>query len=143
MDRDTIVESIARTLYVSSYADACENEEAFGDLVFDRSEAAGSGEDWLETVRSATPPAALKTAQDIVSDFEASNKRTLEDACAEWLRVAYDKIPLFDADEQTFGHYLAMQALGHGVGLWDEVDQPEGSAFDVGFYEFTAWDWVE
>jgi hypothetical protein len=143
MNRDTILEHMARTLFVTSFAEACEDRVAYSD--FDpRDQAAGAGEDWFDTVTDPTPPQAVAKARDIAIDFEALNGRTLENAGEQWAAIPGHCYRTAD-DAEAFGFRLAMQALGHGVGLWDDVNDPSEvgyATFYVGYTEFYAWDWI-
>ena len=42
-------------------------------------------------------------------------------------------------DYENFGHYLAMQAMGHGVGLWDAFGQNSTEWLDVPYIEFSSF----
>ena len=69
MDRESILEHMARTLFVSAHAGACEDREAFPD--FDpRDQIASGGEDWFDVVTDPTPPQAEAKAREIAEDFE-------------------------------------------------------------------------
>ena len=139
MEREEILESVARTLFVSAFADACEDDEAHPD--FDAGDqAAGAGEDWFDTVTDPTPEAATVKAAEVVADFERRNERTVEDAAAEW--AGYPGHGRRGNDEAAFGYCLAMQSLGHGVGFWDDVSMPEDARFATGYFWFDACDWL-
>ena len=133
-NRAEILESIARTLFVTAYADACEDTDE-GGCQPDMTQAAGAGEDWFDTVTDETPGEARETARDIADDFEARNGRKLEAAGAQWTRLEfhYNRGP---HDLESFGHYLAMTCLGHGVGLWDDYKGDTLDGFECAHAEF-------
>ena len=138
MDRDEILESVARTLFVTAFADACTDEEAHPD--FDAGDqAAGAGENWFDTVTDPTPEAATVKAAEIAADFEARNGRTVEDAAAEWAGYPGH---VREPNEDRFGYFLAMQSLGAGVGLWDDAVAPREARFATGYFWFDACDWL-
>ena len=136
MKRESILAHMARTLFVSTFADACDDSEAFPG--FDaRGQEAGPGEDWFDTVTDPTPPQAEEKAREIAADFEARNDWPLEVAGEQWASTPGQCYRM--ADDEAFGFRLAMQALGHGVGLWDDVAEREG--FKIGLFDFGAWNW--
>jgi len=101
--RDEILAGIARALFVSAYAYAHEEGEIDGPRP-------GPQEDWMDYAPE-TPLSAKAAAVDLADQVERLNSETLD---ALWVQNAHAEL-----DSQQFGHYLAMQALGHGVGLRD------------------------
>ena len=138
MDRDEILESVARPLFVTSFADACGDDEAFPNFE-PGDQAAGAGDDWFDTVTDPTPDAATAKAAEIVADFERRNERTVEDAADEWAQYPGH---VREPDEKRFGYFLAMQSLGHGVGLWDDALAPQEARFETGYFWFSADEWL-
>lgn len=136
-DREEILTSMARTLYVTAHADACEDEEAYPD--YDRSDAPGAGGEWFDATTGETPAAAVTKAAEIAADFESRNGRTLEDAGNAWAALEFYYGGRAH-DLNQFGHYLTMTYLGHGVGLWDDFKGPNPDGFECGHAEFYAWD---
>ncbi len=127
IDVDDILEGASRALFLSAYANAAEEEGS--DLP-----AAGPGEDW-DDVAPDTPEAAKDSARSLLNrvgelHWERSaepGQRTADNAdsilqrpCADWIRAGGDGGRSWTAEEH-FGHCLAMQALGYGVGLIDDV----------------------
>lgn len=137
-DREEILTSMARTLYVTAHADACEDEEAYPD--YDRSDAPGAGGEWFDATTGETPAAAVTKAAEIAADFETRNGWPLEAACDHWtgLEFHYGGGRPHDADQ--FGHYLIMTYIGSGVGLWDDHRGGEPDGFECGNAEFSAYD---
>jgi len=101
--KDLIHEGAARALFVSWYADAVENGDHEGD-------AAGPGEDWMD-VAPETPQSARDEATALLRCVEGDNREA-------WAKVLAR--PEVEADPKGFGHYLAMEALGHGVAWADD-----------------------
>ena len=138
-DRATIAHHIARTLYICSIADAHDDP----DEPFDAGEeAAGSGQDWFDTVTSETPQEAIEAACKLVEQFEFMHDRSVVDACAEWTTLDhyYASVPI---TMELFAYRLAMQSLGHGVGLWDDFRGPEPEGFETPCAEFHIWGWYD
>lgn len=132
-NRAEILESIARTLFVMAFADACDDEERTD---IDQSQAAGPGDDWFDTVTDETPKEAESKARDIAADFEARNGRTLESAGEQWAALEFYYGGGRDHGLGEFGHCLAMRYLGTGVGLWDDYKGENPDGFECGYAEF-------
>lgn len=138
--REEILESIARTLFVCAMADAIENPES---ELYGSPQGASHGQDWFDTVTDETPASADVAAEKIVADFETVNGWTVETAAIAWLALAKPyAVRTHNAD--SFGHYLAMEYLGHGVGLWDDtpigVSAETVDGFKTGYMAFSEWD---
>lgn len=157
-ERAEIVESIARALFVSSFAAICdelaagdaETAEDFEGLSEEsrerlESQAAGMGGDWMDTVTDDTPAEAFAVAEEIASAFEERNRRALAEACEEWLLLDH-YYARREPSADDFGHYLAMESIGHGVGLWDNIKRRRDATrgFEHGYAgeDFSAWDWI-
>jgi len=153
--RERITQAVARTLTLDAVASAWEENQQLeegSDLatIFPEDwEGAGSGEDWDDVVREGAPLEAVDKAREIVRDFETRNGRDVVDLGEEWDTAAHDDGNGFNAAEyewsddgpERFGHCLALQSLGHGVGLDDDI--PHGATYrrpDTGLFEFYAWD---
>ena len=128
--RDEILQSMARTLFVTAYADAVDEGEIDGP-------SAGGGEDWMDVAPEASPETAehaLKLAERMLAEFLKLNGGTLESLCEEWCSPesqTYANGREHDAD--LFGHYIAMQSLGHGVGLNDDTG-PDCREWECGYF---------
>lgn len=123
-----IVKQMSRSLFVAAYADAIEQGELEGD-------GAGPGQDWMD-VAPETPERFLFEAWRLTGKIEQINRMSLiclfaqackadgesyEDIIARWHDDA-----LTEADWKylnDFGHYLAMQSLGHGVSWFDDHEK--------------------
>jgi len=105
---DAIRESVARTLWVSHYADAVEDGEYDGPR-------AGPGEDWFDVAPDApSERLANGLAMSLIVGAHANANHT----AAHYLR--WTEYTTGDGTPERYGHCLAMQAMGHGVGLWDD-----------------------
>lgn len=146
--RDAFLYGAARAFFVTAYADACEafdsrtendcdacgethcEEHTECDLgcqmcheaLCDECETlsdlprAGAGEDWMDVAPDA-PPNAYALAGELWSGLATLNPGgcgvyTLAARATEADGVA--------PDPEKFGHYLAMQAMGHGVSWFDD-----------------------
>lgn len=146
--RDQILESMARTVFVVAYANACEEYDAvphweelpehlerFGDE-YDAPRA-GPGEDWMGVAPDATefdPQAAIDAralAVRMLAEFLKVNgsglipngeraDRLLQTLLDEWCSPESQKYG-GGHNAETFGHYIVMQSLGTGVGLNDDT----------------------
>ena len=136
VDRNAILESMARTLWVTEYTQELEeNEMAEEPREYDEDKysMAGSGEDWFD-VAPATPPEMFEEAERCLYHFEKTQQQVLE----AWLVDDCD-------DPEGFGHYLVMQMRGSGVGLgewfksaraWVQTgywEDPSGVAYNMIF----------
>ena len=142
-ERDEIVDSVARMLFVTAFADACEDEELASEgFEIDRTQAAGAGQDWFDTVTDDTPGEAIDRAREIVADFEARNSRTIEDAGNEWSALDFHYGAGREHGLERFGYCIAMTYLGAGVGLWDDFRGDKPPAFECAYTEFNALEFL-
>jgi hypothetical protein len=119
-----VVEACARTLTLCAVADAVDNGEASSEL------DPGPGGDWDDSVPAGFPHEALWKAQEIVADLEERNGSSLDWLVSDWTEAS-------GLDGERFGHCLALQALGHGVGLDDDVPASAGyKRPETGYFEF-------
>ena len=110
---DEIREAMARAFFVDWYASEQERRQEEGL----KANIARGGEDWMD-VAPGTSRAAKKHAREYAVKLSAANKgATLTDLYAAALNAGGS------GDARTFGHYMAMQAMGHGVSWFD--DNPE------------------
>lgn len=116
----TIIEGMARALFVSAYADYCDSEGADPNLPI-----ATCGTDWMD-VAPATPQYAIDAANRLLGKFEERNHRSIWVLLAK--AVEADELPVDHSHRDAeyvrlFGHYLAMGALGHGVSWFDDHEE--------------------
>lgn len=123
-----IQRGMARAFFATAWADAAD-ESADGPNL--------SGCQIMDEMPAAIDPAALDAARDLVAKL-AKGGETIDVVYA--MNHGDDKgAPLVP---ETWGHYAAMQAMGHGVGLWEygvklPVPYVEFSQFDLSLDYFT------
>jgi hypothetical protein len=119
-----IVNGMARALFVSSWGSVWEELENEYDKDFIKEEAENLGieipyfpQAQLMEIAPPTEEAAYKKAQDLYNKIEQTNSVDL----SSFIPPGEDE----GFDRQTFGHYLMMEALGHGVG-WSDDHEDHG-----------------
>lgn len=131
--REIVVEAAARAAFVTWWADDQEEKERNGE----ESHIACSGQDWMD-IAPKTSGNALEFAEDFISRVE-----TLNSSIEEMLLTALDADLEEDPDYQfdlrkyveSFGHYLMMQGLGHGVAWTDDHVDIQLNLPHVEYYE--------
>lgn len=117
---------MARAFFASAWADQCEETGHAGIL---------SGEEILDIMPRALDPAAEHAAKTLHFDMERVNVK----------KGVHQLLPILYAEHQgepplsleLWGHYAAMQAMGHGVGLWEYgIDS---GAVEVPYVEFGSY----
>ncbi|MEF2253325.1 hypothetical protein RSP795_10125 [Ralstonia solanacearum] len=128
--------AMARAFFASAYADAWDDAVAQGM----ETDLNPSGRDWLDMTPKETDPAAIRAARTLVFDFERVNSGT--HIVALFFRVKHIAIEAGEGDREpnaeNFGHYVAMQAMGSGIGLCDAFGKTAGQAVRVPYTEFRA-----
>jgi hypothetical protein len=119
----TIIKAMALAFFASAYADRA--EETGNSL---RGEI-------MDQLPETIDPAAMHAANTLYMDLERINKRPVEylfrllcDVC----KGQGDR----EHTEDIFGHYAAMQAMGHGVGLDDAFGRNARQYVQVPYVEF-------
>ena len=97
----------AKAFFASAWADQCEDSDNAGML---------SGREIFNIMPDEIDPAATHAAKTLRMGIEASNAQTIDVLMQYIERNANGDR---DATIESFGHYAAMQAMGHGVGLLD------------------------
>lgn len=124
---EEILESMARTLWVTAYADAADAWfEEEGQDHPDHPRARG-GQDWFD-VAPETPQEAKDKAAEFFDELTQRNGLLIQ---------AYEVIPCPKGSPSTFGYYLVMEGLGHGVAWTDHGYPPH--KLDVPYIEFSCW----
>jgi hypothetical protein len=122
-----IRDHMARAFFASAWADACEEAEE-SEMI--------SGREIMEVMPDEIDPAAIHAARTLAIDVVRANGKSLFDLMAIVERDG-------DGDRantaEMFGHYLAMQAMGHGVGLSDAFGDVVADAIKVPYVEFGAY----
>jgi len=116
--RDAFIEGAARAFFVSAYADFCENQASKGDDADDATYyiSAGPGEDWADVAPANTPPNAYALAGELWAGLYHLNGAAGPYTLVNNAQAADGAEP----DAEEFGHYLAMEAMGHGVSWFDD-----------------------
>ena len=121
--KEQFIRNAAKAFFASAWADAC--EEAEQDSMI-------SGKEIFDIMPAEIDPAAIHAAETLYMDMERINQRSIED-----MMLCIEESGNGDRENsiESFGHYAAMQAMGHGVGLHD--------AFGSGVYETIKVPYVE
>ena len=115
---------MARAFFASAWADKCE-ESGHASIL--------SGCEILDIMPDEIDSAAIDAARNLRMDIERVNSRTIVELLA-WIRSVADGDR--DATAEFFGHYCAMQAMGHGVGLSDAFGHEVYERVRVPYLEF-------
>lgn len=113
--------------FASAWADQCEESENAGIL---------SGQEIMDIMPTDTDPAAICAGESLLADMERINRCSID--------VLMDIVEdLGDGDRdntiENFGHYCAMQAMGHGVGLRDAFGVKVHDRIKVQHVEFSGY----
>lgn len=124
--RIEILRHMARAFFASAWADAC--EEAGQSAIL-------SGREVLDVMPRIVDESAYHAARTLAFDMERVNGRDIVaqfDALCEACAGAGDR----PHTPEMFGHYAAMQAMGHGVGLSDAFGSRARECLTVPYVEF-------
>lgn len=120
--RDAFLEGAARAFFVTAYADYVEEGHSTdNDLTPDERKARlklprpPGGKDWMDYAPT-TPPNAYALAGELWAGLYHLNGEAGLYSLALRAEAADGVAP----DSEMFGHYLAMQAMGHGVSWFDD-----------------------
>ncbi|KVO83333.1 hypothetical protein WL21_09885 [Burkholderia ubonensis] len=130
---------MARAFFASAYADQWEDAGI--------TDVNPSGRDWMDLTPEETDPAALHAAETLTNDLACANPNCRADgafsldllyaaAVAAHERECTEMVGDKDLTPSLFGHYLAMEAMGHGVGLLDAFGYNVADAICVPHVEF-------
>lgn len=114
----------SRAFFASAWADMA--DECESDVI-------GPGVEIMSVMPQAVDPAAIHAAETLLMGLESKNGKTL----GELFSIVE---AMGDGDHpntmECFGHYCAMQAMGHGVGLYDAFGSDVYKAIRVPYVEF-------
>lgn len=113
----------ARAFFASAWADMCDEDGP----------GVPSGAEIMEIMPDEVDPAATHAARTLMMDLERMNRRTIAEMMADIQSRADGDRP---ATLEFFGHYAAMQAMGHGVGLHDAFGREVYESVTVPYVEF-------
>ena len=137
-----ILEGMARAIWVNAYAARSDEEQGWPEKDH-RLRRAGAGEDWNDVAPSTPLRAYLEARSWMDALVQANRKPELYTACAWQLfgrAMAAEEPGKVKADDyralnelnedagrlnrymaaDAFGHYMAMQMMGHGVSWFDD-----------------------
>lgn len=115
--RDAFIEGAARAFFVCAYADFVEDPEREDDGHDYAS--ASMGADWADMAPATTPPNAYALAGELWAGLYALNGK----AGPYTLVLNAEAADGAEIDAEEFGHYLAMEAMGHGVSWFDDHEK--------------------
>lgn len=113
----------ARAFFASAWADACD----------ETGPGIGSGVEIMEAMPDTIDPAAINAARTLRMDIERINGASVARLMRRIEKIADGDRP---ATMESFGHYAAMQAMGHGVGLYDAFGSEVYASVKVPYCEF-------
>lgn len=112
-ERDEIEESAGRALFVFAWADAEERNDR----------PASFGGDYMD-LAPATPRRAIRSGKALIKAIETNN-RPFNINQLYWVAENMPGRHRRTPTAEDFGHYLAAEALGHGVSWTDNHPDPE------------------
>lgn len=114
----------ARAFFACAWADAADESE---------NSPIGPGTEIMSVMPDTIDPAAIHAARTLRMDIERENNASIYQLMAIIERDG-------DGDRENtvemFGHYAAMQAMGHGVGLHDAFGSDIYDAIKIPYCEF-------
>lgn len=117
----------SRAFFASAWADMAEEENAI---------PWPPGAEIMEYMPEAIDPAARHAARTLLCDIERKNGKTIGELMA---LIEKDG----DGDRpntvEMFGHYAAMQAMGHGVGIADAFGSDMHEKIKIPYVEFGSY----
>lgn len=124
---DAVKDGMASAFFATAWADMVEEEGMDVNL---------SGEE-ITNIMPEIDPSAEASAEKLYKRIEKDNGRSMERIVEEmYMREGGDEDYEF---EELFGHYLAMESMGHGVS-WSDDHAHHGLAlphsWDFGYWDF-------
>lgn len=129
---DDIRAAMARAFFASAWADQAEETGNSGIL---------SGAEILDVMPDDIDPAAEHAARTLAFDMVRANDGADLESLFERAAALAEEHGEGDREStaENFGHYAAMQAMGHGVGLGDAFGSHAYDAIRVPYVEFGAY----
>ncbi len=128
MTTETEIElHMARAFFANAWADYVE-ENGDGMRL--------SGKEIMTIMPADIDPAAIHAARTLRIDMERANGKTIAELMAYVISAHAGDRP---ATPEYFGHYCAMQAMGHGVGLGDAFGNEVRERVTVPYVEFGSY----
>jgi hypothetical protein len=130
---EEIEQNMAKAFFASAWADVQEEKDADDPTAVNL-----SGTEIMNVMPAEIDPAALHAARTLVMYMQCENGKTISDL----YHYAVEVKELCRGDRtlnpEMFGHYCAMQAMGHGVGLADAFGGAVRKAIKVPYVEFSS-----
>jgi len=117
----------AKAFFASAWADAADESE---------NSPIGSGTEIMDAMPDDIDPAALHAAKTLRMDIEHKNGARVAALLAHIVLIGDGDRP---NTMEYFGHYAAMQAMGHGVGLHDAFGDAVYQLVRVPYVEFGSY----
>jgi len=121
---DEFEKHAARAFFASAWADAADESD---------DSPIGPGTEIMDVMPSDIDPAALHAARTLRMDIERINGALIDTMMGAIVCIADGDRP---ATLEYFGHYAAMQAMGHGVGLLDAFGREVYDSIKVPYVDF-------
>lgn len=123
---DEFREAAAKAFFGSAWADQCEEAGESSML---------SGAEILNVMPDKLDPEAVESADYLAHEVERLNGASLDSLLERIAEIADgDREPT----AEMFGHYAAMQAMGHGVGLGDAFGSAAREMIKLPYIEFSG-----
>jgi hypothetical protein len=128
--------AMAKAFFASAWADLQDEKDADDDTRVNL-----SGREIMDVMPDEIDAGAIHAASTLTMDLERANKSIALDIeslyrHAQCAQVIFNETGDRDLTPENFGHYLAMQAMGHGVGLSDAFGDAVSDAIIVPHVEF-------
>lgn len=129
--KDCFLHGAARAFFASAYADYVDDVTSDGSPL---------GEEFNQEVPNRTPPAAYALGGELWGGLAALNRDGAGVYSLARLAQAADGYDYGPDEWEDFGHYVAMEAMGHGVSWSDEhadfrMEVPRIECFGMTFDE--------
>jgi hypothetical protein len=128
---EEIRRNMAIAFFASAWADQCEESGDASIL---------SGKEILSIMPADIDPAAIHAARTLEMGVLSHNKSfTCLAGALDWLETVCPEGGDRDRTPEMLGHYMAMQAMGHGVGLHDAFGQSAADEINIPYVEFGGY----
>ena len=125
--RNEFIHHASKAFFASAWADMA--DECGSDVI-------GMGVEIMSVMPDEIDPAAIHAANTLASDIERINGKPLESLLDLIDDIADGDRP---ATAEYFGHYAAMQAMGHGVGLYDSFGSEVYDVVKIPYIAFGSY----